>query len=97
MDVAKVMKEKNGCCKKMESMPGSCHLPPQKRNANKEGCTKNETTCICFCCFQFAAPPQDAIKFDFNLMALLKSYNRIAEERWNDPYLSVPWQPPDMA
>src|SRR2546421_4471949 len=97
MDVASEMQKKHGCCMENKSMAGTCHKPPaEKQKTKKDCCPKAETTCICLCCFQFAAPGQVAIKFYFKAIQLLHSYNSQAEQLWKDPFLSVPWQPPDL-
>jgi len=90
-----VVKEK--CCKKKtENLMESCHKPKDEKSTRKECCNKTETTCVCICCFQFAAPGPITPKFDFIQKNKDKLFSAFHNTRWKDPFVSIPWQPPDM-
>ena len=99
MATMKVMIGTEDCCSKSGNMEGVCHKPPiEKENKKEQHCPqpKTESTCICICCFQFAAPDQLLVKFDASNPLLLTNYNTIPDQRWIDPFLAGPWQPPDI-
>ena len=97
-----------GCCKKSESEKMSCKMPsakhrdaaPKKKSChNKEErkCgMQTESTCICICVFQYAAPDQLDNKFQISIIDVEQSLNMYLQQNWKDPQLALPWQPPDM-
>ena len=100
--------KKDGCCKKSgdskktcEPPAKSCHKPAKEEKPCKDGKEKqcgmmNESTCICICCFQFAAPDQLGSKFQFGIKDLQQSLAIYLQQTWKDPQLALPWQPPDL-
>lgn len=69
----------------------SCHKEERK-------CSKQtESTCICICCFQFAAPDQLTAKPQFNCNELKQSLAIFLLHNWKDPQLAAPWRPPDIS
>ena len=56
---------------------------------------KTETTCVCICCFQFAAPVQKITIFQFSCSNIVLSPSTFMDAPVKDPYISAPWQPPD--
>ncbi|HYE56751.1 MAG TPA: hypothetical protein VD996_18015 [Chitinophagaceae bacterium] len=85
---------KTGCCKKKQSMESKCKMdhPPKA----KEKCSmQRESTCICICCFQFAAPDQFASRMQFGIDIPQLSLPEYYLQHWKNPLLSLPWQPPD--
>ena len=98
--------DKEDCCMKNGNMEGVCHKPPtDKQQSKKEGCStdedcsqpKTETTCICICCFQFFAPEQNFVRFDNKLFSHPTIHTGLIDQDWKDPFLSAPWQPPDIS
>ena len=90
----------DGCCKKNENMEGVCHKPKESPGeSKKDHCPqpKNERSCICICCFQYAAPELQLIKFGDSASVFDIAYNLLTHRRWLDPLLAGPWQPPDLA
>jgi hypothetical protein len=95
--------KKDGCCKKSDNRKGTCkeeEAPPEKheRSCHKEErpCSKQtESTCVCVCCFQFAAPDQLTARPQFNCNQIQQSLAIFLLHNWKDPQLAVPWQPPD--
>ena len=62
-----------------------------------DGCSqKTEATCVCICCFQFAAPVQEIAEFNCNF--IIHSPNIPLREvgQVKDQYIGAPWQPPDV-
>ena len=98
------MEEKETCAMEMEAcksgndgMMKGCHKPKEKEKQNKECCAKTETTCICICCFQFASPSPASSKFLIVQSTIQKQYSPYHPSHWKDPFISIPWQPPDLA
>jgi hypothetical protein len=97
--------KKDGCCRKSGNPKGICKMSEEKAGANEQKtchkeertCSKQtESTCICICCFQFAAPDQFAVRPQFNCDELKQSLAIFLLQNWKDPQLAVPWQPPDV-
>jgi hypothetical protein len=88
---AAAMKEEKSSCGKQEQS--------KKCSSDDKGemqCgMQNESTCICICCFQFAAPDQLSNRFQFGYDDLQQSLAVYLQLNWKDPLLSLPWQPPD--
>lgn len=96
--------KKDGCCKKSDERKGTCkksaETSPEKQeqSCHKEErtCSKQtESTCVCICCFQFAAPDQLTARPQFNCNEIQQSLAIFLLQNWKDPQLAVPWQPPD--
>ena len=94
------------CCMKNGSMEAACHKPQTKdEDAPKDDCSndedgsqpRTETTCVCICCFQFAAPEQNFVRFDNKLFLHLTIHTGLIDQNWTDPFLGAPWQPPDVS
>lgn len=96
-----------GCCKKSESMKGSCEsaekscsAPAEEKSCSSEEekqCgMQTESTCICICCFQVAAPDQLGSKLQFGINDSPQSLAFYQQKNWKDPQLALPWQPPDV-
>ena len=85
-------------CLKSENIEGVCHKPAAEENSKEKHCPKatTETTCICICCFQYAAPEQAIIKFADKEISSPSTYHGMLDQHWVDPFLSGPWQPPDF-
>ena len=98
MESMQVMRASEDCCSKNENMEGVCQKAAVKENSKNEHCPKSttETTCICICCFQYAAPEQAIIKFADKEISSASTYNGMLDQRWVNPFLSGPWQPPDF-
>ncbi|MGB8192806.1 MAG: hypothetical protein WCF67_12840 [Chitinophagaceae bacterium] len=112
MDMKEAMAKmkKDGCCKKADSRKGSCRMsdenascsrpPVQKEEPCKKtegSCAKQaESTCVCICCFQFAAPAPIGTNLQFQCNSLEKALSSYLLQHWKDPQLAVPWQPPDV-
>ena len=89
-----------GCCMKKGNMEGICLRPPAEQEKSKnEDCRipGGEKSCVCICCFQYAAPEQSIIKFSDKEIPLFTTYSGILAQHWADPFLSRPWQPPDFS
>lgn len=70
----------------------SCH----KEEAEKKCGMQSESTCICICVFQFAAPGQADTKIQFGINEPEISLSIYLQHNWKDPLLALPWQPPDV-
>jgi hypothetical protein len=69
----------------------------QQDNDKKAGkCAKQDTTCVCICCFQYAAPGQVAAKLQFGLAEQDNGLAGYVQQNWKNPHLTGPWQPPDV-
>ena len=98
--------DKEDCCMKNGNMEGVCHKPPtDQQQSSEKDCSKDEdcpqpkteTTCFCICCFQFFAPEQNFVRFDNKLLSLPTIHPGLVDQDWTDPFLSAPWQPPDIS
>jgi hypothetical protein len=88
--------------------PASCHSPgntspaPGESAKNLPGAPEDEkcpvqhATCVCICCFQYAAPDQVAAKLQFGLAGNNNNLAGYLQQHWKDPHLTAPWQPPDL-
>lgn len=80
----------------------SCHAernatPPTEKACDDDAgkCEKPDATCVCVCCFQYAAPDQFTAKMQFGLGDNKYSLSGFIQNNWKDPHLTAPWQPPD--
>ncbi|MBC7826336.1 MAG: hypothetical protein H7122_01220 [Chitinophagaceae bacterium] len=64
--------------------------------ASDDCCQKTETTCVCICCFQFAAPLQAITDFQFDCTVSSNISSRFIVGHVKDPHIGAPWQPPDL-
>ena len=64
--------------------------------ASDDCCQKTETTCVCICCFQFAAPVQAITDFQFNCAVSSSTSPLFIVGHVKDPHIGAPWQPPDL-
>ena len=90
-----VTMKKSGCCKKTAKTQ-SCH----KNNdtaANKGKCAKQDASCVCICCFQYAAPAQLTVKLQFGIDIAQLEPAGYVQHNWKNAQLSAPWQPPDVS
>jgi hypothetical protein len=87
------------CCEKNGNIEGVCQKAgnDSREDQRKGNCDKPESTCICICCFQYTAPDQTIINFSNDDFSVSNNYNLPREQHWLDPYISAPWQPPDLA
>lgn len=103
--------KKDGCCKKSDSPKSSCRMETEEQPAchkpvqqEDQSCQKEEracgkqaaSTCVCICCFQFAAPDPVAAKLRFECNGPELVLNSYLLLQWKDPQLAIPWQPPDV-
>ena len=75
----------------------SCHQPKAPETEEKEYCNKTETTCICIYCFQFASSTPTNSKYVILQSAIKNHYGSYHPSHWKDPFISIPWQPPDVS
>ena len=97
--------KKDGCCKKKEEMKGSCSTSDEQQHCGRPADEENtpadlcpipaDQVCVCICCFQFAAPDQVGTKFQFGTTGIQQSLGFYLHQKWKDPMLALPWQPPD--
>lgn len=83
-------REKSGCDK---------HLTDQGKAtgiSKDECCQKTEATCVCICCFQFAASVQAIAEFRFNFVVHSPIIPLFEVGHAKDQYIGAPWQPPDI-
>ena len=96
-----------GCCNQSDEEKSTCKMPdkkqehtPAKKSCHNEEDTKcgtqSESTCICICVFQFAAPDQLDAKLQFGINNVEQSLSIYLQQNWKDPQLALPWQPPDV-
>ena len=64
--------------------------------ASDDCCQKTETTCVCICCFQFAAPIQIITEFQFKCSTHSNTSTLYIVGHVKDPHIGAPWQPPDL-
>jgi hypothetical protein len=103
--------KKSGCCKKEAdtksacdmaektvSQKSSCHKPEkQPCDPDTKKCDMQDATCVCICCFQYAAPDQVAARLQFGLAIKNSDLAGFLQQHWKDPHLRAPWQPPDVS
>lgn len=93
--------KKEGCCKKEKATHmsgcGNTSEDLQEDNSDETGkqCQK-ESTCFCVCVFQFTAPAQSLPEFNFTSQSNTVMHSSMHEYYWKNPYIVVPWQPPDF-
>ena len=95
-----------GSCDKAETKPACGESAEQSKpackstipsNDGERECSKQDaSTCVCICCFQFAAPDQLGTKLQFGYSNLKQVLTAYLEQNWKDPQLALPWQPPDL-
>ena len=85
-------------CHKTDEVPASsaCAADESSDNPEEKKCSMQDATCVCICCFQYAAPDQVAAKLQFGLTGSNNSLAGYLQQHWKDPHLTAPWQPPDM-
>ncbi len=99
--------QEEGCCNRSDEEESTCEMPDKKQDNTpaKESChseedqtcgMQSESTCICVCVFQFAAPDQLDTKPQFGINDIEQSLSIYLQQNWKDPQLALPWQPPDM-
>jgi hypothetical protein len=87
---------KEECCSGEAQEEMSCHPEPEATEAEDDGCcSKKETTCVCFCCFQLAAPLHAISKYRFANNDNSQVYGLYQHPSWKNPWLDGPLQPPD--
>ena len=80
-------------CSKEES---DCDATTAEEIIHKDNCCQQtETTCVCICCFQFAAPVQVIAEYQFNCCSYSSNAHLFIPGHIKDPYIAAPWQPPD--
>ncbi|HEY0678398.1 MAG TPA: hypothetical protein VGD17_08930 [Chitinophagaceae bacterium] len=62
----------------------------------KECGMQTATSCVCICCFTFAAPDQPDAKLLFGCSDTQQMLADYFQKNWKDPHLAIPWQPPDV-
>lgn len=89
--------QKPSCHKTDEvPVPSACAAGETPGNADEEKCAMQDATCVCICCFQYAAPDQVAAKLQFGLAGSNNHLAGYLQLHWKDPHLTAPWQPPDV-
>jgi hypothetical protein len=95
------------CSRHNENLQGNCDLEgsgcehSSEENTKIGGtgdddcCQKTESTCVCICCFQFAAPVQVIAEFKFNCSSNSNISALFIVGHVKNPYIAAPWQPPD--
>ncbi len=94
------------CNKQNQNIEASCSAEEsictegaEDTSAHQPGdncCQKTETTCVCIYCFQFAAPIQAIAEFHFKSSLYSNNELLFTVGHVKDPYINVPWQPPDL-
>jgi hypothetical protein len=106
METMQAMLAEGDCLGKNGNMEGVCHKPnptdqhgESNHSSKDEDCSqpRSETTCICICTFHFVAPEQDIVKFNNDDFLTLPLHSGLVNEDLTDPFLSAPWQPPDLS
>ena len=94
-----------GICEKQETscdQQSTCSEEEINSTTNKDlvndnkCCQKTETTCVCICCFQFAAPVQVVPEFKFDCSVNSNTPPAFIVGYIKDPHIGAPWQPPDF-
>ena len=104
MDVVQVKEpQSSGCCKKDESVKGTCHKPvkktchadaaPAQQSCNKEAAA----SCVCTCLFQYTAPAQAFSPYKFSRLAIQPVKTGYLSIKYMAPFPPAPWQPPDFS
>lgn len=80
-------------CGDMEEM--MCFMPEQDSEDEKGCCRDKESRCTVMCCYQLAAPVQQADRFRFGLQSETSPRGVYVEQFWTNPYIGGPLRPPD--
>ena len=87
---------KQTSCDKAE-MKHQCGEESQAdQSQNDDCCKKMETTCVCICCFQFAATVYRVIDQTALSNLLCSSYTGYLSDNYKDPELPSVYNPPDL-
>lgn len=65
-------------------------------NSSNDNCGETETTCVCICCFQYAAPVNTITEYKFDLSSPSITGHIFIVGHIKDPHIGAPWQPPDL-
>ena len=76
---------------------GNSEKPDKSCSHEKGNCAKQDATCICICCFQYASPDQLGEKLHFGIDINTYELAGYVPQNWKDPQLMAPWQPPDIS
>jgi hypothetical protein len=83
------------CCMEEAEEEMGCHPKETEETGDDGCCSQKETTCVCFCCFQLAAPLHSISKFRFVYNVESHAYGLYQHPNWKTPWLDGPLQPPD--
>ena len=102
MDEQNDEQEVQACCNNDEGMEGVCHSAPTCDHSSKtcdhsskKCCDNEEPSCVCILCFQYSAPNQLLLKYNFSFKQPGPDFNLFKSLNWKNPFISIPWQPPD--
>ena len=84
------------CAPEESTCDEGCNKEADGVNASNDNCGERETTCVCICCFQYAAPVNSITeyKFDCSLPSITAYIFIVGHIK--DPHIGAPWQPPDL-
>lgn len=82
--------EQSGCDQSVTNQAKATEI------SNNGCCQKTEATCVCICCFHFAAPVQTIAEFKFNFVIHSPIIPLREVGHVKDQYIGAPWQPPDV-
>ena len=89
-------KQETACDKQTGCGDGETNTNTDLDLVDDNGCQKTETTCVCICCFQFAAPVQHIPEFQFDCSDNSNTPSAFIVGYIKDPHIGAPWQPPDV-
>ena len=75
----------------------SCTEEAKMKDPAMNGCSEEtEMTCVCICCFQYAAPINSITEYIFNCSISPNRAPVFIVGHVKDPHIGAPWQPPDL-
>ena len=84
------------CSPEKSTCDESCASDEEGVKSSNDSCSETEATCVCICCFQYAAPVNTITEYQFNcsLPSIIAYIFIVGHIR--DPHIGAPWQPPDL-
>ena len=90
------VKQETACDKQTGCGDGETNKNTDLDLVGDNACQKTETTCVCICCFQFAAPEQQLPEFQFDCADNSNTPFAFIVGYIKNPHIGAPWQPPDV-